>query len=308
MSGSRKQPAGSRHRENFLEMLAVERGAAANTLAAYGRDIGDWETWLAARGRDCRGASQDDLRAYLKRIAAAGLMGSTAARRVSALRQFHRFLVAEGIRRDDPTAAIAAPRRQRPLPKILGETEVDLLFKAASAGDGPAHRRLRALLEILYGAGLRVSELVGLPWPPLADNRAFLLVRGKGAKDRLVPLNPPALAALEAYVAVRRVFCGRAGGSKWLFPSRGGTGHLTRQRLAQMLRGLALAAGLDPRKISPHVLRHAFAAHIVARGGDLRAVQQMLGHADIATTQIYTHVQPDRLAAVVRRHHPLAGG
>jgi integrase/recombinase XerD len=289
-------------------MLAVERGAAANTLAAYGRDIGDWETWLAARGRDCRDAGQADLRAYLKRIAAAGLLGSTAARRLSALRQFHRFLVAEGVRRDDPTAAIAAPRRQRPLPKILSEAEVDALFKAASAGDDPAHLRRRALLEILYGAGLRVSELVGLPWPPLADNRAFLLVRGKGAKDRLAPLNPPALAALDAYIAVRRRFFGRAGGSPWLFPSRGGKGHLTRQRFAQMLRGLAVAANLDSRKISPHVLRHAFAAHIVARGGDLRAVQQMLGHADIATTQIYTHVQPDRLAAVVRRHHPLSGG
>jgi tyrosine recombinase XerD subunit len=233
---------------------------------------------------------------------------ATAARRLSALRQFFRFLAQEGIRSDDPAALLDAPKRARPLPKILSEEEVDRLLEASrKLRDDPAESaRLNCLLELLYATGLRVSELVGLRWPPFGDDARFLVIRGKGGKERLVPLSEPARKAVEAYAGWRSEFLAPKQVSPWLFPSRGDSGHLTRQRFGQLLKDLAVAAGLSPSKVSPHVLRHAFASHLLARGADLRAVQKMLGHADISTTQIYTHVLEARKQALVREHHPLA--
>ena len=225
------------------------------------------------------------------------------------MRQFYRFLLSEGARADDPTAQLDAPRLGRPLPKILAEEEIDRLIAAAAAWPGEEGMRLRCLLEMLYATGLRVSELVGLPLAAAQRDPRFLLVRGKGGKERLVPLSPPARQALADYLTCRAAFVPQASGTKtarWLFPSRGMTGHLTRQRCGQMLKELALAAGLDPARLSPHVLRHAFASHLLDHGADLRSVQQMLGHADIATTQIYTHVQGERLRRLVETAHPLA--
>jgi integrase/recombinase XerD len=236
-----------------------------------------------------------------------GMTASTAARRLSALRQFFKFLVQENIRKDDPAALLDAPKRARPLPKLLSEDDVDrLLTEARTLRDDPAESaRLTALLEVLYATGLRVSELVGLRWPPFGDDARFLVIRGKGDKERLVPLSEPARQAIEDYAGWRNDFiAGKT--SPWLFPSRGESGHLTRQRFGQLLKDLAVQADINPAKVSPHVLRHAFASHLLARGADLRAVQKMLGHADISTTQIYTHVLEARKQALVRQHHPLA--
>jgi integrase/recombinase XerD len=289
--------------ETFLEMLAAERGAARNTLAAYRLDLEDFAAGLDG---PLDAAGEEDIRRYLARLAAAGRSASTGARRVSALRQFFRFLYAEGLRGDDPSAAIDSPRRARPLPKLLSEDEVECLLAAARQVEGTEGRRLTALMEVLYATGLRVSELLTLPHPALAGGRRYLLVRGKGGRERVVPLSEPAIAALAEYEPVRASFlAGRTAGARWLFPSRSQAGHLTRQRFAQLLDGLALAAGLDPAKVSAHTLRHAFASHLLARGADLRAVQKMLGHADISTTQIYTHVLQERLRALVEEHHPL---
>ena len=290
-------------------MLAAERGAARLTIAAYRADLGDFATFLAAAGTPVEGADAAALRGYLGALDRAGLAARTAARRLSALRQFHRFLFAEGVRRDDPTAGLDAPRLGRPLPKVLGEYEILRLIAAACAeGDAaPAAERARrvAIVELLYATGLRISELVALPLQRLRAER-FLMVRGKGGKERIVPLSEPARAALEAYLALRPRFLAGGAASPFLFPSRGASGHLTRRRCGQLLKELALAAGLDPDAVSPHVLRHAFASHLLDHGADLRSVQQMLGHADIATTQIYTHVQSERLRALVETHHPLA--
>ena len=287
-------------------MLSAERSAAANTLAAYRRDLGRFAAFLAERGDELRGADAEAIRAYLSSLARQGLGASTSARRLSALRQFYRFLLAEGVRGDDPCAVIDSPRRPRPLPKVLSEAEVEALLAEARRVSGPGGARLVALLEVLYATGLRVSELVGLPLSALAGDQRLIIVRGKGGKERMVPLGEPAAAALEAYRAARAHFIPENASSPWLFPSRGGSGHLTRRRLAQLLKELALRAGLDPGNVSPHVLRHAFGTHLLAHGADLRAVQQMLGHADIATTQIYTYVLDERLKALVREHHPLA--
>jgi integrase/recombinase XerD len=287
-------------------MMLAERGAAANTLAAHARDLEDAAAWCARRGDDLAGADTRMLRAYMQALTKSGLSAATAARRLSCLRQFFRFLYAEGMRGDDPALALDAPRRARSLPKILSEAEVDALLTAARARDGAEGRRLLALLELLYATGMRVSELVGLRYPPRADDPRFLLVRGKGDKERLVPLSEPALAALDEYLAVRQQFLKQNAVSRWLFPSRGASGHLTRLRVSQLLDELAVEAQIDPRRVSPHVLRHAFASHLLAHGADLRAVQQMLGHADIATTQIYTHVLEERLKQLVQQHHPLA--
>jgi len=295
-----------RHIEAFLEMLSAERGAAANTLAAYRRDLERFAAFLGARGGDLLGAEPEAIRAYLSSLADQGLSAATSARRLSALRQFYRFLLAEGLRGDDPCNLIDSPRLPRPLPKVLSEAEVEELLAEARRVEGPGGARLVALLEVLYATGLRVSELVGLPRSALAHDRRLVIVRGKGGKERMVPLGEPAAAALEAYLELRPRFLPEGASSPWLFPSRGGSGHLTRRRLAQLLKELALGAGIDPGGVSPHVLRHAFGAHLLAHGADLRAVQQMLGHADIATTQIYTHVLDERLKALVREHHPLA--
>jgi integrase/recombinase XerD len=290
--------------EAFLEMLAAERGARPLTLAAYRGDLADAQRFLGTTAVE--EAATEDLRRYLARLARAGMAPRTAARRLSALRQFHRFLVLEGIRRDDPTSGLDAPRLGRPLPKLLAEDEAAALIAAARQHSGPEGARLLAMIELLYGAGLRVSELVGLPLAAAQRDPRFLIVRGKGDKERMVPLGAPARAALAAYVAVRAAFLPPRKASPFLFPSRGREGHLTRRRCAQLLKAVALAAGLDPARLSPHVLRHAFASHLVEHGADLRSVQEMLGHADIATTQIYTHVQSGRLQRLVAEHHPLA--
>jgi integrase/recombinase XerD len=293
-----------RHVESFLEMMAAERGAAKNTLAAYGRDLEDFASELGRRGRAVGAATADDLRAYLARMDAAGMSARTAARRLSTLRQFHRFLVDEGLRADDPTSALDSPKLGRPLPKVVAEDDVTRLIQAATDRGGADGLRLIAMLELLYGTGLRVSELVGLPLSALQRDAPVLLVRGKGDKERLVPLTARAVQAVEAWKTVRTAALkGRT--SPWLFPSRGASGHLTRHRFAQTLKELAVAAGLDPARLSPHVLRHAFATHLINHGADLRAVQEMLGHADIATTQIYTHVAQDRLGRLVAERHPL---
>jgi len=290
-------------------MLAAERGASPNTLAAYRRDLEDCATLLGKRGAALIEADTEDLRGYLTALDAAGLAPRTAARRLSALRQFFRFLYAEGVRGDDPTAALDSPRQGRVLPKVLEEGEVAALLDAARDREGAEGARIVALLELLYAAGLRVSELVGLPLAAVARDPQVLMVRGKGEKERLVPLGSAARDAVRAYLPHRAAFLPKGQtASPWLFPGRARAGHLTRQRFAQILKDLAAAAGVPPARVSPHVLRHAFATHLLDHGADLRAVQQMLGHADIATTQIYTHVAGERLRRLVETAHPLAKG
>lgn len=293
--------------ESFLEMLSAERGAAANTLVSYRHDLDAYLGYLGRRGRTARNASADDVRAWLADMSGAGMAASSSARRLSVIRQFHKFLFTEGRREDDPTATIDSPRRGRPLPKLLSEAEVGRLLACADAQPGTGGTRMKALMELLYATGMRVSELVTLPMSAVAREQDFVVVRGKGGRERLVPLTAKAKAALAAYKAVRSAFLPAATReSNWLFPSTGKGGHLTRQRFGQMLKDLAVLAGLDPVKVSPHVLRHAFASHLLAHGADLRAVQRMLGHADISTTQIYTHVLNERLARLVNEKHPLA--
>ena len=300
------RPAQDRRVEAFLEMLAAERGAARLTRAAYAADLGHAQEWLARNGSELARARTADLRRYLAALARAELAPRTAARRLSALRQFYRFLVVEGMRRDDPSAGLDGPRLGRPLPKMLAEDEVSALIKATERDPGPEGVRLRCMLELLYATGLRISELVSLPLAAAKADARFLVVRGKGDKERLVPLGAPARASIAAYRKLREHFLREGETSPWLYPSRAGSGHLTRERAAQLLKRLAVAAGLDPARLSPHVLRHAFASHLVDRGADLRSVQEMLGHADIATTEIYTHLETDRLRRLVETHHPLA--
>jgi integrase/recombinase XerD len=290
--------------ERFLEMQAGERGGAANTLAAYKRDLEDMAATLDSPLTE---ADPADLRGYLKDLAQRDLAPRTTARRLSTMRQFYRFLFSEGVRADDPTDPLDSPRQGRPLPKILTPAEVDRLLDAARADTTPHHLRLSALLETLYATGLRVSELVALPVRAVRRQPEMLIVRGKGGRERSVPLGQTARDALAAYLPVRTQFAPGGRDSKWLFPSaRAKHGHLTRARVGQLVKDLAVEAGIDPAKISPHVLRHAFATHLLANGADLRAVQSMLGHADISTTQIYTHVLDERLKTLVTTHHPLA--
>ncbi len=298
--------SGLRHVEAFLEMLMAERGAAQNTYQAYRHDLAHFAAHLAAAKGAIEAADAGHIRSYLSHLDKLGISASTAARRLSSLRQFYGFLAAEGIRADDPTADIDSPRRGRQLPKILSEADVERLFEEAAQHSGPQGVRLRALFETLYATGLRVSELVALPLSAILGEPGLLLVRGKGDKERVVPLSDPAIKALAAYLEVRRGFLIAEVEVNWLFPSRGKSGHLSRQRFGKMLKQLALEAGIDPARVSPHVLRHAFASHLLAHGADLRAVQQMLGHADISTTQIYTHVLDARLKSLVETHHPLA--
>ncbi|WP_395458814.1 site-specific tyrosine recombinase XerD [Azospirillum melinis] len=305
--------ATSPHLDAFLDMLTAERGAAVNTRLAYERDLADLGRWLAQRSVALEAAGTEDLRAYLAVQSKDGAP-RTVARRLSAMRQFYRFLLSEGRRTDDPASPLDSPKQGRPLPKILTEAEVGAMLSTAEARGGPEGLRLVALLEVLYATGLRVSELVGLPMTAIMRDGRGLLVRGKGGKERMVPLSDPALAALAGYIPFRGHFIppgagagGEAGHSPFLFPSRiSAEGHLTRQRFAQLLKQLAIDAGIDPEKVSPHVLRHAFATHLLDHGADLRSVQKMLGHADIATTQIYTHVVTERLKKVMHDHHPLA--
>ena len=287
-------------------MLAAERGAAPLTLAAYQNDLSGLAGVLAAGGVALEAADRERLHAYLASPATAGLAARTLARRISAMRQFYKFLLLEGVRQDDPTAELDTPRLGRPLPKIVSETEVKALFDAAKSWPGEEGIRVGCILEVLYATGLRVSELVTLPLAAARRDPRFLVISGKGGKERVVPLSEPGRAALRNYFECRENFLSEARQSRWLFPSRGGAGHLTRQRTGQLLKELAIKAGLDPKRLSPHVLRHAFASHLLDHGADLRSVQQMLGHADIATTQIYTHVATERLRKLVETAHPLA--
>ena len=287
--------------ESFLDMMSAERGASVNTIAAYRRDLLDF-----AGRADLKRATRDDVRKYLAVLTKAGIAGSSQARKLSALRQFFGFLYTDGIRKDDPTSAIDAPKRARPLPKIIARADIDALIGAAREQESPEGLRLSCIVEMLYAAGLRVTELAGLPLASVRGKDGFIIVRGKGRKERMAPLNPSAREAIKAYLDVREEFVPKGDQSKFLFPSRSAEGYLTRRRVHQMLKELALKANIDPDKLSPHVLRHAFATHLVEGGADLRSVQTLLGHADIATTQIYTHVASDRLTAVMEAAHPLS--
>jgi integrase/recombinase XerD len=298
--------AASPRLEAFLEMLAAERGAARLTLAAYRNDLLDLSGFLAGLGVTLDDADAGALHDYLLAAGTRRLAPRTLARRLSAIRQFYRFLLTDGVRGDDPTSDLDTPRLGRPLPKLLSEDEVARLIATAAAWPEEEGVRLRCILELLYATGLRVSELVTLPLAAAQRDPRFMLVRGKGGKERVVPLSPPSRQTLGEYLAVRKQFLPEGQVSRFLFPSRGREGHLTRQRCGQLLKELALGANLDPARLSPHVLRHAFASHLLDHGADLRSVQQMLGHADIATTQIYTHVQSDRLRRLVEAAHPLA--
>ena len=294
--------------EAFLEMMSAERGAATNTIAAYRRDLEDYSAFLGANGSSLIAASRDDVVSYLDGLRGEGLAASSAARRLSALRQFHRFLCADNVRGDDPTRIVASPKARRPLPKVLSVAEVDRLLTLAEAeanaaeaspGKRDAAMRLYVLLELLYATGLRVSELVSLKRSAVMRDASFLTVIGKGRKERIVPVNDRARDAIKAFVPTLPP-------GPWLFPAEGESGHLSRQVFARELKGLAGRAGIGATRIAPHVLRHAFASHLLAGGADLRVVQTLLGHADISTTQIYTHVLDEKLRTLVETHHPLA--
>lgn len=308
MTGAARLPA------LFLDMMAAERGAAANTLQAYRRDLEDYIGFLLAADTTPQVATSQTIRAFQESMADQGLKSSSAARRLSAVRQFHKFLYLEGYAAQDPTASARGPKRPDSLPKILSVDEVDRLLAALrEAAERPGQSpqgllrstRMRCLVELLYASGLRVSELIALPRAAARSKERFLIVRGKGGKERLVPLTAEALAASRAYLA--RLEEGGAGrtGAAWLFPSDGESGHLTRQAFSRDLKTAAAAAGLRADRVSPHVLRHAFASHLLQNGADLRVVQELLGHADISTTQIYTHVLDERLKSMVRDLHPL---
>ncbi len=298
--------------ENFLEMLAAERGAAENTLAGYRRDLEDFSGFLGRK--TLASAQSEDISAYLGDLNQRGFAETSQARRLSALKQFYKFLYAEGSREDDPTRTLSAPKKRASLPKVLSMEDVDRLIETAraetekpqkSAAARLRTQRMYTLIEVLYATGLRVSELVALPVTAALRDARLIEIRGKGGKERLVPLSRAAQAAMKDYVGLRAAE-GAYEKSPWLFPSHGDSGHLTRQHFARDLKDLAVAAGLDAGKISPHVLRHAFASHLLQNGADLRVVQQLLGHADISTTQIYTHVLDERLRELVESAHPLA--
>ncbi len=287
-------------------MLRAERGASKNTEAAYSADLRHLFAFVARRRQGPLTTDANALRAYLKSLDYVGMTPRTVARRLSVIRQFFRFLLTERLRDDDPASTLDAPRLGRPLPKVMSREEVDRLIDAAQGKGDADGGRMATLLEILYGTGLRVSELVTLPLSADERDPSVLVVRGKGDKERLVPLSDPARAAIARWLNVRGGLLDDGETSRFLFPSRGRTGHLTRQRFAQLLKEAALAAGIDPARVSPHVLRHAFASHLLEGGADLRSVQLMLGHADIATTQIYTHVLDEKLRSLVQDKHPLA--
>ncbi|MBK0398431.1 site-specific tyrosine recombinase XerD [Limibaculum sp. M0105] len=328
MSGGAPAARAAGWLEAFLEAMAAERGAARNTLTAYARDLGDFGAWLTARGRDFATAGRPEIEAYLSVLEDAGMAPSTRARKLSAIRQLMRFLLTEGWRDDDPAARITGPKPARKLPNTLGVDEVDRLISTArdaaqdetEAGtDGqsgtkpPAANALRlyCLIELIYATGLRVSELVGLPAQAARGNPRMLMVRGKGGRERMVPLSEPAREALARWLAVRdrAEAAARRGGARpsaFLFPSTGKAGHLSRVAFWAALKGLAARSGLDPEGLSPHTMRHAFATHLLANGADLRVIQTLLGHADVSTTEIYTHVLDERLRQLVLTHHPLA--
>ena len=293
--------------DSFLNMLVAERGATVNTVSAYLNDISHFKKYLTENETDSKieSCSKDSISNYIKNLSKNGLNPRTATRRLSSLRQFFLFLQSENHRSDNPTNNVDGPRQIKSLPKLLSEEEVEQLFEQAKQIVGPEGIRLVCLLEIVYAAGLRVSELISLPNTALAQNQNILLVRGKGGKERLVPLTISAIDSINAYREVRHVFLKSNRESKFLFPSRSKEGFLTRRRVGQLLKDLAIASNINPEKVSPHVLRHAFATHLLDHGADLRSLQKMLGHADISTTQIYTHVLSKRLMSVVSSHHPL---
>jgi integrase/recombinase XerD len=296
----------------FLDMMSAERGAATNTLDAYRRDLNDIAGRLARRNVVLGDADTNELESALSSIEQDGLSAATAARRLSAMKRFYRFLLSEGMRVDDPSLPLRGPKKSKPLPKILSESDVDALFAAAADLDGIAGARTRALLEILYAGGLRVTELVSLPLAAFVSAERSIFVTGKGGKERIVPMTPAALEAIAAYRRLRKDHLPKntnriSKAERYLFPSRtAASGHITRERFAQILQTVAVSAGLDPGKVSPHVMRHAFATHLLARGADLRSVQLLLGHADVSTTQIYTHVLDERLKSLIETAHPLA--
>lgn len=302
-------PSSAEHLQAFMEMLAAERGAAQNTLDAYTRDLDAFIAFVQCRGRAPEAADAKDIQAYLHALTEEGLAPASRARRLSSVRQFYKFLTAEGIVETDPAMGLSGPKQARGLPKVLSVAEVDRLIEAAAKrADGQEGRelfralRFHCLIEMLYATGMRVSELVSLPRAVLRGDRRVLTIKGKGGRERLVPLNPSARDALDKYLAV----AGRFDNSNWLFAAKSVEGHVTRQGFAKELKDIAVEAGLDAERVSPHVLRHAFASHLLDRGADLRAVQQLLGHADISTTEIYTHVLHERLKKLVNEHHPLA--
>ena len=291
----------------FLEMMSAERGAAKNTIDAYRRDLSDYSGFVTGKGKTLLDVERDTVTAYLDRLRLDGLSASSAARRLSAIRQFHRFLCADGMRGDDPTRIVASPKSRRALPKVLSIAEVDTLLSQAETeanSEDDTDRlalRLYVLLELLYATGLRVSELVSLRRAAVMRDTNYLTVTGKGNKERIVPLNDRARDAVKVWLAATEK-------DAFLFPANGADGHLSRQVFARDLKDLAINAGISPSRVAPHVLRHAFASHLLAGGADLRVVQMLLGHADISTTQIYTHVQDDKLKTLVETHHPLAEG
>ncbi|MBX2805590.1 MAG: site-specific tyrosine recombinase XerD [Hyphomicrobiales bacterium] len=302
--------------ERFLEMLSAERGASANTLDAYSRDLAHFGNFIGGRQRRLDEATTVDVTDFISQMVAEGLAASSRARRLSALKQFYRFLIAEGIRSDDPASLVGGPKREAALPKTLSVDEVDRLLETAKRKVNVGREsqrskalRLHCLLEILYATGMRVSELVALKRSALVGDERILTIKGKGGRQRMVPLNNAAQAALASYIQDRDLAAAKDGdrgaNSPWLFPSWSQQGHLTRQRLAQELKALAKDAAIETNRVSPHVLRHAFASHLIERGADVRSVQKLLGHADIATTQVYTHLRESHLRKVVQDHHPL---
>lgn len=300
--------------EAFIEMLSAERGAAENTLSSYYKDIDDFSQFAGSKKAALLDVNAAHIRAYLEVLTKRGFASSSQARKLSALRQFFKFLYSEGIRSDDPSGPLDSPKQDRPLPKVLSEADVEKLLQYAEKEALALHdrplgelraKRTYALLEVLYATGLRVSELVSLPIVATHKDKRFIIVRGKGDKERMVPLSQKAKLAMSNYLEAR-LKRGKKYESQWLFPSSGESGHFTRQAFARDLKSLAGRAGIAVDKISPHVMRHAFASHLLQNGADLRAVQQLLGHADISTTQIYTHVLEERLRKLVEEHHPLA--
>ncbi|MDC7675297.1 tyrosine recombinase [Asticcacaulis machinosus] len=291
--------------KQFLQMMAVERNASKRTLEAYGQDLGDLEAFAK---NDLLALNEGDLARFFEHLDALGLTGATLQRKRSAIRQFYRFCVGESFIQVDPSRKIPAAKKAQVLPKIISREEVEALISAAEL-KGPHHAiRLKCLIEIAYASGMRVSEIVSLPLDAVMKDPAYLIIKGKGGVERLVPLNPSARAAIKDYLEVRELFVAKGDkGNGFLFASRGGDGYLTRRRVGQLLDEAAVGAGIDPARVSPHVLRHAFATHLLEGGADLRVVQTLLGHSDISTTQIYTHVAGERLREVVETHHPLSG-
>lgn len=297
---------------NFLDMMKAERGAARNTIESYERDLSELESFLKKRQVEAESANTEDIREFFRKLSETGLAARTIARKLSTLKQFYKFLCTENERKDNPVTVIESPKNSKSLPKYLSEDDIDTLFDAAREDKTPEGIRLNAMLEVTYASGMRVTELLSLQMGNLQKIkegnkiklRDFMIIRGKGNKERIVPLNKSAIAALEQYLTVRPVFANYKN-EKWLFPSESAQGFLTRQRFHQLLKQLAINCGIDEAKVSPHVLRHSFASHLLNNGADLRVVQELLGHSDISTTQIYTHILNERMKKLVE-HHPLA--